>query len=108
MSALTLGDPPLYFICLYFRIFFVKLCILTYFIFVFLYFWSSAWVVHNCILYVCIFVFLSYLFFCISGRVLMVPGLGGPPSLGLAPAETDFGRFGADFEGSPGQVPLFR
>ena len=64
--------------------------------------------VHNCILYVCIFVFLSYLFFCISGRALMVPGLGGPPSHGLAPAETDFGRFGADFEGSPGQVPLFR
>ena len=38
----------------------------------------------------------------------MVPGLGGPPSHGLAPAETDFGRFGADFERSPGQVPLFR
>ena len=75
------------------------------------------WVVFHCILYVCIFAYflcncvysrILYLSFCISGRALMVPGLGGPPSHGLAPAETDFGRFGADFERSPGQVPLFR
>ena len=53
------------------------------------------------------FTFSVALAFCCTA-VPMVPGLGGPPSHGLAPAETDFGRFGADFERSPGQVPLFR
>ena len=99
---------------------------IVFYMFVFSYIFCVT--VYTHVFYICLFVFLVerlggpqlyliclyfcisfvFVFFCISGRVLTVPGLGGPPSHGLAPAETDFRRFGADFEGSPGQVPLFR